>query len=127
MEKRYRKLTETLGTGLLWLAGLACPTPSCAQQFSDWLTAVNLGPVVNSGFDDQHPAISKDGLRLYFVSNRPGGFGGLDIWVSRRASLEDPWEAPINLGPSINSSSNDFAPNLSTDGHLLFFDSDRPG
>lgn len=126
MRKQFRKVTDTLGTGLVLLVGLACAR-LCHAQFSDWSAAVNLGPVVNSGFNDQHPAISKDGLRLYFVSNRPGGFGGLDIWLSRRASLEDPWEAPINLGPSINSSSNDFAPSLSTDGHLLFFDSDRPG
>jgi hypothetical protein len=83
--------------------------------------------VVNSGFTDEHPAISKDGLRLYISSDRPGGSGDLDIWVSRRAGLEDPWEAPINLGPNINSSSDEYAPSFSTDGHFLFFHSGRPG
>src|SRR5260370_38451549 len=42
--------------------------------FSDWSEPVNLGPVVNSAFNDQHPAISADGLSLYISSDRPGGF-----------------------------------------------------
>jgi hypothetical protein len=127
MKSQYRKWTGTLYTGALLLAGLACAPPSNPQRFSDWSSPVNLGPLVNSGFDDQHPAISRDGLRLYFSSNRPGGFGGLDIWVARRASLQAPWEAPINLGPNINTRSDDFAPNFSNDERLLFFHSVRPG
>jgi hypothetical protein len=127
MKMRFGNFSGTLNAGLLLLAGLACAPMSNAQQFSDWSAAVNLGPVVNSGFTDQHPAISKDGLRLYISSDRPGGFGGQDIWVSRRASLEDPWEVPINLGPNINSSGDDYAPSFSTDGHVLFFHSNHPG
>jgi hypothetical protein len=96
-------------------------------QYSDWSAPVNLGSVVNSAYNDQHPSISKDGLSLYFVSNRPGGFGGNDIWVTQRATLADPWGPPQNLGPSINTSSNDFAPNLTIDGHHLYMNSDRPG
>jgi WD40-like Beta Propeller Repeat len=103
-----------------------------AQQFSDWSAPVNLGAVVNSACpplstacNDQHPALSKDGLSLYFSSDRPGGCGGLDIWVSQRASVDSPWEPPFNLGCSVNSSANDIAPNLTTDGHLLFFHSFR--
>src|SRR5881296_771925 len=57
--------------------------------FSDWSAPVNLGPVVNSGSDDFHPAISPNGLSLYISSGRPGGLGGNDIWVSQRASLDD--------------------------------------
>jgi hypothetical protein len=99
-----------------------------AQQFSEWSTPVNLGAVVNSTANDQHPALSKDGLSLYFSSNRsPGGCGGLDIWVSQRASVDSPWEAPFNLGCTLNSSANDLAPTFSTDGHLLFFHSFRAG
>ena len=96
-------------------------------QFSDWSTPVNLGPVVNSTANEQHPSISRDGLSLYFVSNRTGGFGLNDIWVTQRASLDAPWGPPHNLGSAINTSSNDFAPNLTIDGHRLYMNSDRPG
>jgi hypothetical protein len=64
------------------------------RQFSDWSEPVNLGPVLNSqgrDFNNQHPAISKNGLSLYFVSNRPGGFGNNDIWVSQRRRIHAPW------------------------------------
>jgi Tol biopolymer transport system component len=96
-------------------------------QYTDWGPPVNLGPVVNTTANEFAPAISKDGRSLYFASNRPGGFGGLDIWVSQRASEDDPWGPPQNLGPTVNSAFADAAPNLSLDGHQLFFHSDRPG
>ncbi len=96
-------------------------------QWSAWTTPVNLGPVVNSTSNDQHPSISKDGLSLYFVSNRPGGYGGNDIWVTQRASVDDPWGTPQNLGAAINTEFNDFAPDLTIDGHHLYMNSDRPG
>ncbi len=81
--------------------------------------------LVNSPFNDTHPALSKDGLSLYFASTRPGGSGDYDPWVTQRDSLEDCWLEPGNLGPVVNSSAQDFAPNLSTDGHWLFFHSRR--
>ncbi len=95
-------------------------------EFSDWSEPINLGPIVNSNVDDFHPAISNDGLSLYISSARPGGFGPNDIWVSQRDSLDDPWGPPQNLGPNINSAGDDFAPDFSPDGHLLFFSSGRP-
>lgn len=91
--------------------------------WSAWSTPVNLGTVINSSASEQHPAISRDGLSLYFSSTRPGGLGGLDIYVSRRAGLEDPWGTPVNLGPNINTAGNDLAPAFSPDGHLLYFHS----
>jgi hypothetical protein len=95
-------------------------------KFSDWSEPINLGPVVNSESDDSTPAISPDGFSLYFRSNRPGGVGGDDIWVSRRASLEEPWQEPQNLGPPINTPYFEGGPVLSRDGHWLYFSSDRP-
>jgi hypothetical protein len=95
--------------------------------YGPWGAPVNLGSVVNSAYNDQHPSISKDGLSLYFVSNRPGGFGGNDIWVTQHATVDDAWRPPRNLGPSINTSRNDFAPDLTIDGHHLYMNSDRPG
>ena len=92
-----------------------------------WSTPINLGSLVNSPLDDNRPAISKDGLSLYITSGRMGGFGGLDIWVSQRATVDDPWGPPQNLGPTVNSSSNDVAPAFSPDGHRMYFHSFRPG
>ena len=89
---------------------------------------MNLGPVVNSAGCEAGPALSGDGLSLYFyVTNRPGGFGSNDIWVSQRPSVSAAWGAPVNLGPTINSTSRDFVPAFSSDGHWMFFASDRPG
>ena len=95
---------------------------------SEWSEPVNLGPVVNSAAGEQNATLSPDELSLYFSSNRAGS---LDIWVARRActDADDPacaWQAPVILGPVINGPGADFAPNLSIDGHLLFFSSVRP-
>ena len=97
------------------------------DRWSEWSVPVNLGPVVNSPFAENLPEISRDGLSLYFTSNRPGGSGLGDIWVAQRASVDDPWGVPVNLGPTMNSSTPDLAPALSPDGHYLFFTSSRPG
>ena len=94
---------------------------------AEWSAPVNLGPVVNSPAFDQNAAVSADGLALYFQSDRPGGVGGVDIWVTRRASRDSPWEPPVNLGPPVNTPSFDAGPSLSPDGHLLFIHSNRPG
>jgi hypothetical protein len=96
-----------------------------AQRYSSWSPPVNLGPVINSPFFDGNPAISKDGLSLYFASNRPG-VGGNDIWAAYRGSLDLPWSPPVNLG-AINTTFNEIAPALSRDEHYLFFVSNRPG
>ena len=96
-------------------------------EWSEWSVPVNLGPTVNSPFADNIPDISRDGLSLYFSSNRPGGSGAGDLWVSRRASVDDAWGVPVNLGPTVNSSAGDLGPNVSPDGHYLFFTSNRPG
>lgn len=96
-------------------------------RFSDWSSPSNVGPPVNSTFVDQGPAISKDGLSLYFQCDCPGGFGGADIWVSRRPSVDGAWGAPQNLGPSINTTSTESGASVSTDGHTLYFTSNRPG
>ena len=60
--------------------------PASAQEFGPWSTPLNLGPTVNSAFDDMHPTLSKDGLSLIFSSTRPGT-GGLDLWVTQRDIL----------------------------------------
>ncbi len=116
---------------------LACDSPSHpaaprlqAMSFanSDWSAPVNLGAMINSTFLDAQPNLSKDGLSLYFTSTRPvGGQGGNDLWVARRGCEDCPWEAPVNLGAVINTSGVEAGSDLSADGHLLFFHSNRPG
>ena len=92
-----------------------------------WSEPVNLGAPINSSGADQSPALSTDALSLYFSSDRPGGFGGVDLWVSHRATPESSWETPVNLGTTINTADGETGPSLSLDGHLLFFASSRAG
>jgi Tol biopolymer transport system component len=92
-----------------------------------WGEPVNLGPLVNSSARDQTPDISADGLSLYFASDRPGGHGNRDIWVTTRTMTGDPWGEPVNLGPTVNSSGADRGPSISADGLSLFFHSERSG
>jgi len=98
-----------------------------AQAPAEWSEPVNLGAPINTAAIESAPALSADGLTLYFASDRRGGFGGTDLWVSHRATPESPWETPVNLGPGINSADVESGPSLSIDGHLLFFQSSRPG
>jgi Tol biopolymer transport system component len=88
----------------------------------NWGTPVNLGPTVNSSAYEVDTSISADGRMLFFASDRSGGYGGAaDIWVTRRATTNDPWGEPVNLGPIINSSESEDYPNVSADGSSLFF------
>lgn len=126
---RFR-LHLTMALLLIGMLGLVMTqAPSAhAQKYSDWSTPINLGAAINSSASDQGPAISKDGLSLYFTSDRPGGLGGpFDMYVSQRASVDDPWGTPMNLGPTVNTAFDEGNPAFSRDGHLLFFQSKRPG
>ena len=70
--------------------------------------------------DYVHPSISKNGLALYFASNRTGGFGGYDIWVSTRTTLQDSWGSPKNAGSVINTPGDEVFPFLRNDSILYF-------
>ena len=87
----------------------------------------NLGSTINSSDHEYDPDISTDGLELYFQSPRSGGYGDYDIYVAVRATTDDQWLEPMNLGPIINSSGKEFGPNISADGLSLYFNSTRPG
>jgi WD40-like Beta Propeller Repeat len=111
-----------LGGLLLTLAGQG------SDEFSDWSAPLNIGPPINTELAEMQPCLSKDGLSLYYVRTAAaGGFGGMDIWVSQRASVDEAWGPPQNLGAAINTPFNDFGPRLTLDGHRLFISSDRPG
>jgi len=108
---------EGYGNGDLWVSR----RPSKDEP---WGERENLGQIVNSAFSDDHPSISSDGLSLYFMSDRPGGLGGTDIWVTTRESKSHPWPPPTCLDYHVNSSSISFyqsTPFISSDGLSLFF------
>jgi len=92
----------------------------------DWNEPVNLGTVVNSSSADYMSYISADGLSLYFSSERPGGLGLRDLWMTTRATANDEWGEPVNLGPIVNSSSNERRMWISSDGLMILLQSDRP-
>lgn len=93
------------------------------KEGKQWGKAINLGKVINSEYWESQPAISPDGNTLYFVSNRPGGFGGYDIWKSE-LTAESHWSTPVNLGPSINTAYDENTPFMHSDGKTLYFSSD---
>jgi len=87
----------------------------------------NLGPVVNSPSGDAGTCFSADSLELYFSSNRPGGYGYYDIWMTMRATKSDPWGPPLNLGPAVNTPYAEICPSISSDGLTLYFSDDWAG
>ena len=78
----------------------------------EWGPAINLGPAINTADNEMVPAFSRDGHLLFFASNRPGGFGGVDIWVSRREHTHDDfaWQPAENLGAGVNAVGQDEGP-----------------
>jgi hypothetical protein len=110
------------------LAGIAWAGP----HFSEWAPAQNIDDIggnsdeLNTGSIDGCPIQSPDGLSLYMASNRPGGVGGLDIWVARRSSTSAPWGAPQNLGEPVNSTVDDFCPTPVRGKGLFFVSREEP-
>ena len=104
-----------------------------ATKKDDWSKPDNLGPIVNTNCAEFGPSISPDGLTLFFDSGfgggppRPGGIGASDLWVTRRTGKNEPWGEPVNLGPIVNSTSDEIRPNISADGSILYFCSNREG
>jgi hypothetical protein len=93
-------------------------------------TPVHLDSPINTPGLEGKPALSADGLELYFVSDRPGALGGAgdqDIYVSRRRSITGSWGPPERVPPPISSAFFDITPTLSLDGLALYFGSNRPG
>jgi hypothetical protein len=94
----------SLGGNDLWVSQRECADCS-------WEEPVNL-TMLNSAAADAGPSLSTDGRLLFFHSGRPGGFGGLDIWMSSRSDPTDDfgWEAPVNLGPDVNTAGGELMP-----------------
>jgi outer membrane protein OmpA-like peptidoglycan-associated protein len=90
-----------------------------------WTEARNMGPRLNTRYNETQPAFSPDGRSLYFASNRPGGVGKMDIWrIDWLATGE--WSVAVALDTAVNSADNEKTPFLHYDNQTLYFTSDRP-
>jgi len=87
-----------------------------------WSPGINLGQPVNTAYWESQPSISPNGRMLFFVSNRPGGMGGMDIWYSILGS-NGRWGRPVNPGKTINTSGDEFSPFIYFNGKTLYFSS----
>lgn len=83
-------------------------------------------PFCSPNFNFMHPAISPDGQWLFFTTNKSGGYGGTDIWESKRKK-DGGWENPENLGPAINTAVNEGFPFMDKNGRLYFCSKGHPG
>ncbi|MFW5752121.1 MAG: OmpA family protein, partial [bacterium] len=89
-----------------------------------WTRPSNLGSSVNSSFSEKQPSISPDGRTLYFISDRPGGKGGYDIWVTTKSAKGNNWSKPRNLGDTINTTGHEQSPFIHADNETFYFTSD---
>lgn len=99
-----------------------CDLYVARKSGDEWNKPVNMGGEVNSPSWEAQPTLSADGRTLYFVSNRPGGNGGKDIWVSKAVS-RDKWSTPENLGSTVNTTKDDISPFIHVNGESLYFSS----
>jgi hypothetical protein len=94
-----------------------------ATKDDPWGAAANLGPVLNTSYFEGDASLTADGLQMFFGSNRPGGYGDVDLYVTTRATTADPWRTPANLGPAVNTTAWDDDAQISSDGLTLIFSS----
>lgn len=108
-----------------WEQG-GCDLYMSYRSDSTWSVPQSFGATINTPAYEGMPCLSPDNKELYFISDREGGFGGLDIWVSRFENGF--WQEPQNLGPEINTEGNETAPYIHIDNQTLYFSSDtHPG
>jgi tetratricopeptide (TPR) repeat protein len=86
---------------------------------NSWSKAIKLNKNINTKYWESHASLSEDGNQLTFASDRPGGFGGLDIYISHKVNGD--WGAAVNLGPEINTQFNEDRPVIINNGKTLFF------
>ncbi len=99
-----------------------CDIYVCRREGKDWSKPFNIGSPINSPGWDSQPSLSADGRTLYFVSTRPGGIGGYDLWKAE-LKADGSWANPENLGPSINTAYDEQSPFIHPDDQTLYFSS----
>jgi outer membrane protein OmpA-like peptidoglycan-associated protein len=123
---------QALSADGLTMVFTACNRPngagSCDLYISHkigdlWSLPELIAAPINTNDWESQPSLSADGRTLFFASSRPGGYGGLDIWVSYLRN-DGTWIQPVNLGDSVNTPSNESAPFIHADAQTLYFASD---
>ncbi len=96
-----------------------------AKKMADgkWGVPENIGKPINTEYWDSQPSMSSDGQTIFFVSNRPGGIGGTDIWKCTKNDAGK-WANLVNLGDSVNSAENEESPYIHPDNKTLYFSSE---
>lgn len=92
---------------------------------TEWTQATSMGNAINSTSLESGCAISADNKTFYFSSDRPGGYGGMDIYISKLES-DNSWGKPVNLGPVVNTAFDEESPCILANEKVLFFSSDGP-
>lgn len=106
---------------------LGCKILIVRSEGGDWSEPQEVLEGFGDSVSNAHPAISPDGLTLYFVSDMPGGLGENDIWKVTRTSETGSWGKPVNLGEEINTPGNELYPFVHNDGSLYFSSDSRIG
>jgi hypothetical protein len=120
------RIKLALLAALVGAASLTAAARAAQHQYTAWGTAQKIDEIagndseLNTPSQDGCPIQSPDGRSLYLATNRPGGLGGLDIWVTHRPNRDAPWGAPENLGEPVNSAADDFCPTPIKHGGLFF-------
>jgi Tol biopolymer transport system component len=94
-----------------------------AGQYRD---VENLGAPINTKYHEVDPFIAPNESYLIFCSEKPGGFGRADIYVTFRSKRGE-WSEPVNMGENINSSHSEYIPYVTPDGRYFFFTSNKSG
>ncbi|HQQ93294.1 MAG TPA: OmpA family protein [Bacteroidia bacterium] len=103
--------------------------PNCDIYVSDyssdsWGDIRKISALVNDPkYWDSQPTVSADGATIYFASDRPGGYGGIDLYLTRKDPLTGQWGPPQNLGPVINTPGDEKTPFIHSDSETLYFSS----
>jgi len=99
-----------------------CDIYYSTREDNEWQPPQNIGAPINTAYWESQPTLSATGRIMYFVSNRPGGKGGMDIWQSEFTD-KGTWSAPVNLGDSINTPFDETSPFIHFDDQTLYFSS----
>ncbi|OFX72453.1 MAG: hypothetical protein A2X12_02045 [Bacteroidetes bacterium GWE2_29_8] len=92
----------------------------CKLKGNTWSKPERLGKTINTDYHESSASYGPDGRTIYFVSDKPGGFGDRDIYFSK-LNVKGKWEEPINLGPTINTNQTESAVFMHPDGKTLYF------
>jgi tetratricopeptide (TPR) repeat protein len=124
MASSFCEATQTLYFTISEDNNKTCNIYTSQKSGNNWSAPIQLGTTINSVSWDGYPSISKDGKTLYFVSDRPGGVGGKDIYVSTLKS-DGSWSDAKNMGRAINTRLDEITPHIDPSGYTLYFSSNR--